>query len=127
MANGDYETNSVRVRSSRYVSGGTTEVNQTALEWWERQNFVSNSDDSSYVVERQFAGRLDLIAATYLGEPRYWWLIAMHNNILDPYNEVVEGTVLFIPSQERVKNALSGKLGGVPSTRELPPVILPIV
>jgi hypothetical protein len=63
----------------------------------------------------------------FLGEPRYWWLLAMHNNVLDPFNEIVEGVVLYIPSQERVKNALSGKLGGVASTRELPPTILPIV
>lgn len=122
-----YETNSTRVRISRYVSGGTTEVGQTALEWWDRNFFVSNADDTNYVVEKKFEGRLDLIAAVFLGEPRYWWLIAMHNNILDPFNEVLEGTVLYIPSAERAKSVLSGKLGGVASTRELSPSILPIV
>jgi hypothetical protein len=122
-----YETNSTLIRTSRYVSGGITEVGQTTLEWWERQIFVSAADDLSYVVEKKFEGRLDLIAAMFLGEPRYWWLIAMYNNILDPFNEILEGVVLYIPSQDRVKNALSGKLGGVTSTRELSPTILPIV
>lgn len=121
------ETNSTKVRYSRYVSGGNTEVGQKTLEWWERARFTMNADDQIYVVERHFANRLDLIAATYLDEPRYWWVIAMHNNILDPYNEVTEGTIIYIPTRERVKTLLSGKMGGVPSTREVPPSIMPIV
>ena len=54
------EKNSTLVRSSRYVSGGTTEVNSRALEWWERKILPINDDDSSYVVEKRFEGRLDL-------------------------------------------------------------------
>jgi hypothetical protein len=121
------QTNSTKVRYSRYVSGGTTEVGQNAIEWWERQTFTSNPDDQVYVVERRFANRLDLIAATFLDEPRHWWVIAMLNNILDPYNEVTEGTIIYIPTRERVKTLLSGKLGGVTSTREVPTTIMPIV
>ena len=121
------EKNSVLVRQSRYVSGGTTEVNENALEWWERVVFNTNVDDRNYVVEPQYAGRLDLIATAFLGEPRLWWIIAMHNNILDPYNEVREGTILYIPTVERAQSLISGGLGGVPSTREVPPSILPIV
>lgn len=121
------ETNSTKVRYSRYVSGGTTEVNQKALEWWDRENFPANADDIVYVVERRFVGRLDLIAASFLDEPRYWWVIGMLNNIVDPYTEVAEGTILYIPTRDRVKTLLSGKLGGVASTREVPPSIMPIV
>lgn len=120
------EKNSTLVRTSRYVSGGSTEVNQTALEWWEREVFLSAEDDNNYVVEKKFEGRLDLIAAIFLGEPRMWWIIAMLNNIVDPVTEVVEGVILYIPTAERAKS-FSGQLGGVPSTREVPPSILPIV
>lgn len=121
------ETNSTRVRISRYVSGGVTEVNQRALEWWERNVFTSNSDDVLYVVEKRFENRLDLIAAIYLDEPRFWWVIAMYNNILDAGSEVTEGLILSIPSRERAKEIMSGKQGGVPSTREPVPAIMPIV
>lgn len=121
------QTNSTRVRNSRYVSGGTVEVNQTAIEWWERAYFSSAPDDRVYVVPKHLAGRLDRIAYEMLGEARLWWIIAMHNNILDVSGEVVEGTILYIPSADRVKNSLSGKPGGVPSQRELIPSILPIV
>lgn len=121
------ETNSTRIRSSRYVSGGTTETSPTAIEWWDRFYFTSAADDIMYVVPRAFAGRLDRIANQLLGEPRWWWIIAMHNNILDVTAEVVEGTILYVPTVERVKATLSGKIGGVPSQRELTPSILPIV
>lgn len=121
------EKNSTLVKNSRYTSGGTAEVNPKAIEYWERIVFPVNSDDNTYVVEKKFEGRLDLISALYLNEPRWWWVIAQYNNILDPYDEITEGTILFIPTLERVKSILGGKLGGVPSTREVPLSILPIV
>ena len=123
------EKNSVLVKGSRYVAGGSTEVNKVSLEWWERNVYVTDPTDFMYVVEQRFEGRLDLITAIYLGEQniRYWWLVAMLNNILDPYTELKTGRVIRIPTKERLQNMLSGKLGGVPSTREIPISILPIV
>lgn len=121
------EKNSVLIRTSRYVSGGETEVNQRALEWWERTNLTAADDDTPYVIERKFEGRLDQIAALFLGEPRFWWVLAQYNNVLDPHAEITEGAVIYIPSTERVQAILSGKTGGVRSTREVPTSILPIV
>ncbi len=123
------EKNSTLVKNSRYVAGGTTEVNKVSLEWWERNVFVTDPTDFMYVVEPRFEGRLDLITAVYLGEQniRYWWLVAMLNNILDPYTEVKAGRIVRVPTKERLQNMLSGKMGGVPSTREIPISILPIV
>lgn len=122
------ETNSTLVQASRYVAGGTAEVNSTAIEWWERSVLQINNDDREYIVEAAYAGRLDLIAASFLGEPRWWWVIAQYNNILDPFAEASEGTVLYIPTVEKVKSIVTaGKLGGVASKREVLPSILPIV
>ena len=123
------KTNSTLVRGSRYVAGGTTEVNKTAIEWWERNVFEVDPSDFLYVVEKKFEGRLDLITAVYLGNENvsYWWVIAMLNNILDPYSEVTTGKIIRIPSKQRLDTMLSGKLGGVPSTREVPTSIMPIV
>lgn len=121
------EKNSTLLRTSRYVSGGIAEVNSKAIEWWERSVIPLANDDTTYVVEKRFEGRLDLIAAVYLGEPRYWWVVAQYNNILDPYEEILEGVIIRIPSIDRVKALLSGKLGGVPSERVVPTSILPIV
>jgi hypothetical protein len=121
------EKNSVFVRTSRYVSGGETEVNQTALEWWEREILSSAPDDTAYVIERRFEGRLDQIAALFLNDPHLWWVIAQYNNVLDAHAEIIENAVIYIPSTERVNAILNGKTGGVRSTREVPISILPIV
>lgn len=121
------EINSVLLKNSRYVSGGITEVNQNALEWWERANFTSSTTDTVYIIERKFNGRLDQLAALFLGEPRLWWLLAQYNNVLDPVNEITEGAVIYIPSSTRVQELLSGKIGGVQSTRSFRPTIHPIV
>lgn len=128
MAN-SFERNSTYNKNSRYVAGGTAEVNQTAIEWWERINLSTDSTDSTYVVEKKFEGRIDLITAVHLGEKfvANWWIIAMINNILDPHTEIYEGRVLYIPTRERMASILNGKLGGAPSSREVPTSILPIV
>lgn len=121
------EKNSVYRSNSRYVAGGVTETNKIALEWWERNQLKLDVTDRIYIVEKKFAGRLDQISALFLNESRYWWIIAMLNNILDPYSEVKEGIVLYIPTTDRVSSLMTGQVGGVDSTREVPTSILPIV
>lgn len=121
------EKNSTLVRSSRYVAGGTTEVNSNAIEWWDRAELATTNDGQYYVVDNTFAGRLDQIATMFYNEPRYWWYLAQLNNILDPYNEVYEGLVLWIPSKTIIDDQMSGAVGGIESKREVPITILPIV
>lgn len=122
------EKNSTLVQNSRYVVGGETEVNQVALEWWERTVFTIDSSDTTYTVEDKVAGRLDLIAKAYLGDDSLWWLIAQYNMVLDPFGEIVAGRVLRIPTPARVKTMLKGRQGGFESTREVPLMnVTPIV
>lgn len=122
------ETNSVNLAKSRYVAGGTTEVNTLALEWWERASLAPDSSDTTYVIEAKSEGRLDLIAKAYLDDERLWWLIAQYNALLDPFNECITGRVLRIPTKARAQTMLSGKIGGYDSTREVPlSSITPIV
>jgi len=121
------ETNSVLKRTTRYVSGGQTEVNSLGLEWWERINIERAIDDQLFIIDETTAGRLDRIAHEYLGDSRLWWIIAQFNNILDVHEEVVVGAEIYIPSKERVKLLLNGKTGGIPSTREVKTNTLPIV
>lgn len=121
------EKNSVLRRQSRYASGGTTEVSNNRLEWWERNTFASDTNDALYTIDQRTVGRIDLIAAMFLGDSRHWWVIAQYNKILDPYAEIVVGAKIYIPSPERVDAMMNGRTGGVPSTREVPVSILPIV
>lgn len=47
------------------------------------------------------ATRLDLISYLYYQTPEYWWILALANNILDPFNIPV-GTILRIPAENIV-------------------------
>lgn len=120
-------TDSLQNKFSRYVAGGTTEVANSRLEWWERTIFSASTSDIAYTVENFYEGRMDLIASVFYNEPRYWWVIAQFNNILDPFSETTAGRVLIIPSKDRLSLMLSTKLGGIPSTKQTVNTISPIV
>ena len=122
--------NSTLNRNSRYVSGGTTEVSEQRLEWWERNDLsnIDPSNDQLFAVDRKFNGNLRLISALFYGSDIYWWVIGQYNSILDPYSEVVEGVVLRIPSKQTLDTIMQGRIGGVPSKREVPPSkVTPII
>lgn len=120
-------TNSLQNKFSRYVAGGTTEVANSRLEWWERTLFDASNTDIAYTVENFYEGRLDLIASVFYNEPRYWWVIAQFNNILDPFKETIAGRVLIIPSKDRLPLMLATKQGGIASAKKPVNTISPIV
>lgn len=119
--------NSLYNKYSRYVGGGATEVANGKIEWWERGEFSRSDSDTVYTVENFYEGRIDMIAAVFYNEPRYWWVIAQYNNILDPFAEIVAGRVLLIPSKERLPLMLSTRQGGNASTKQSINTISPVV
>ena len=52
--------------------------------------------DAYVTVDSSSSNRLDVIATMIYGYAPYWWVIAMANNIIDPFN-VPMGTVLRCP------------------------------
>ncbi len=119
--------NSLYNKYSRYVAGGVTEAANNRLEWWERSQLPQSESDIVYVVENFYEGRLDLISAVFYDEPRWWWLIAQYNNIIDPAAEITAGRILYIPAKERLPLMISKKQGGVESTKEPIETISPVV
>ena len=70
---------------------------QTYLETY-NQKFIPVSDDDAYhVVTHREVNRLDIISEDYYGTPDYWWVIALANNMIDPFI-VNEGVMLRLPS-----------------------------
>ena len=120
-------TNTLYDKYSRYIAGGVTERTDNFIEWWERSIFPTDPTDIVYTVEDVYANRLDLIAATFYSESRYWWVIAQYNNILDPFSEISPGRILLIPTPSRLQLMLSANRGGVPSTKEAINLISPII
>ena len=112
---------------SRYERGGLSEQANGFIEWWERTIFPKDATDITYAVENFYAQRLDLIASVFYNEPRWWWIIAQYNNILDPFTEITAGRVLLIPTKARLTLMLPTNQGGTGSTREPVNLISPII
>ena len=114
--------NSTYERNGRYVHGGSTEVNNDAVEYWDRKVFDTDLTDTLYTIEEMFEGRPEKLAAIIYGDSRLWWLICQYNAIIDIQSEFVVGKQLKLPTRERVNSVfLTGKDGGIDSKRELIP------
>jgi hypothetical protein len=120
-------SNSLYNKYSRYVAGGSAETANGKIEWWERTIFQTDTTDIIYAVENFYENRLDLIASVFYNEPRYWWIIAQYNNILDPFSEITAGRVLRIPSKDRLSLMLSTRQGGASSAKQPINTISPII
>lgn len=121
-------TNSTYTKNSRYIHGGSTEVDGKFLEWWDRKTFPKDDSDLYLTLKKTFEGRPDKLASVMYNDSSVWWLILQYNNILDINEEFVEGVELRLPTRERLeKDLLTGRSGGIPSTKIQPTIIGPIV
>jgi len=50
--------------------------------------------------------RLDLISYKYYGVEEYWWIIALANDIFDPFSDLDPGDYIRIPDQNTVYEIL---------------------
>lgn len=98
----DNTTSSTDSRNSRYVQGGTTEIYNNRLGWWERRQFEEQDDDIRYTVGVGTAKRPDLISQAVYGKAIYGWLVLQYNNIVDVETELLPEAVIYLPSQERL-------------------------
>lgn len=100
--------------NSRYAYGGITETSKNFVEWWERVKLPLDNTDKYYVMEKKYEGRPDLLGYVMYNDSSLAWVILQYNNILDPATELVEGTLLRIPTTDRVHGVLLN--GQIPST-----------
>ena len=70
---------------------------------WIKREIDKSTRDSLHIITMIDENRLDMVATSYYGTPRYWWVIALANNIIDPF-EVPVGTELRIPLIESLYN-----------------------
>lgn len=85
--------------ASRYKNLRTIQDSRTGKVFHESwfQKFIPNTtEDNFYTVTKAEEGRLDIVAQAYYGTSNYWWVIAMANYIIDPF-DVPVGTTLRIP------------------------------
>lgn len=120
-------SNSLYNKYSRYIGGGVSESADNRIEWWERGNLEAADNDSIYVVENFYEGRLDQIASVFYNEPRWWWVIAQYNAILDPFAEITAGRILILPAKERVISMIATRKGGIESKKQPINTISPVI
>lgn len=70
--------------------------NQKYLETFNNTEIDSSDQDTYYTVDIRTENRLDIIASEKYGFSTYWWVIALANNIIDPF-DIPYGTILRIP------------------------------
>lgn len=63
---------------------------------YDKTTIPVSENDTYITVDRQAENRLDVIANRIYGYAPYWWIIAIANDIIDPFN-VPYGTILRCP------------------------------
>jgi hypothetical protein len=62
------------------------------------QSLITRSDDDKFhTVLKEQENRLDIIANIYYNDPSFFWIIALANELVDPF-VIKAGSILRIPS-----------------------------
>ena len=100
--------------NSRYTRGGTSDVYNTRVGWWERAILPHDPSDVFFDVDNKTQHRPDLISYQMYGTSSYAWMVLQFNNIVDINEELVQGTVLKLPTPSRLNTILlSNSPGGI--------------
>ena len=109
----EYQPKIIYKNASRYKNQRTikdTLTNKIYHESWDKQYIRISPEDSYFTVTNVEIGRLDIISTRFYGTPRFWWVIAMANNIIDPF-DIPLGTTLRIPVKQSLY-LIGGVLSG---------------
>jgi len=108
-------TSSVNKRNSRYVQGGTTTTFSTRLGWWDRLVMLPDDEDVNHTITGRQDRRPDVIAFDVYGKSELAWVVLQFNSIADINIELRAGTVISLPTPDRVFfDMLNRPTGGVP-------------
>lgn len=102
----DYQFPRVYKDVSRYKNVRQIQDKDTGKIYHETMNqyFVDETNnDYVYIVDNETENRLDLISYKYYSTAKYWWVIALANYIIDPF-DVPYGTSLRIPPLSALYN-----------------------
>jgi hypothetical protein len=84
---------------ARYTYSETLTTKETKRRYLESVIYpkIPLSDEDLYIIASS-SDRLDLLANQYYGNPIYWWVIAVANNINDGTLYIEEGKQIRIPA-----------------------------
>lgn len=67
------------------------------VETFNQSKIPTSEDDIFHTVQKEQENRLDIIANIYYSDPSFFWVIAIANELVDPF-VVQTGSILRIPS-----------------------------
>ena len=71
------------------------------------ENPKTNLNDIEWVINHEkYVNRPDAISYKFYGNSKYWWLIALRNNIINPFYDFHLGKKLLIPDLDIIKHYL---------------------
>lgn len=92
--NREYSSGNSRYQNLKVISDGSNSYLET-----QNQKYIKDGDlDSYHIVTEREVNRLDIIANDYYGDPSFYWVIALANNMIDPFT-ISRDQVLRIPSR----------------------------
>lgn len=94
---------SLERKTSRYVQGGTTELTQNRLGFWDRQIFPKDSTDVVVTLDTKYHKRPWLLAYDVYKDVSLTWFILQYNTVLDIETEFVAGVTITYPTPFRLK------------------------
>lgn len=74
------------IQEMDFLQGGITKLNQ----YYARDGIYIN-------YEHKYLGRLDLLSYEVYETAMLWWVIALANDILDPFDDTLVGSLIYIP------------------------------
>jgi hypothetical protein len=82
----------------RYQYSETLTTKETKKKYLESTIYpkIKPTNEDIYIIATQ-SDRLDLLAAKYYGDPTYWWVISVANNLNDASLAIESGKQLRIP------------------------------
>ncbi len=84
--------------ANRYQYSETLTTKETKKKYLESTIYpkIKPTNEDIYIISTQ-SDRLDLLAAKYYGDPTYWWIISVANNLNDASLAIESGKQLRIP------------------------------
>lgn len=79
-----------------------TDDGRVFYESWFAPQTPSAPDDRYTVIGQGEEGRLDVISQRIYGTPRWWWILAVYNDIFDAFEEATSGRPLRYPAHSRL-------------------------
>lgn len=91
--------------TSRYVN---TPNKDYYLDLWNPVTIDASANDIVLTISSAHDKRPDLLSASLYGTPRYWWVFAIRNKniLIDPIFDFKAGTVISVPTKDRIEAIL---------------------